>query len=83
MPMNGNGLAACGTEKALYLSGMDGKVYRINKSKDGWDAVGKLAKPRIHHRLLNVGHTSFIAVGGATMVGNLKSVDAVAFDGAH
>lgn len=83
IPMNGNGLAACGTEKALYLSGMDGKVYRLNKAKDGWDAVGKLEQPRIHHRLLNPGHGVFIAVGGATMSGNLKTVDAVKFDGKH
>lgn len=76
-------LAGCTTEKALYLSGMDGKVYRLNKGKVGWDAVGKLEQPRIHHRIVNPDHGVLTAVGGATMNGNVKSVEAVTFEAKH
>ncbi len=83
IPMNGNGLAVCGTEKSLYLSGMDGKVYRLNKAKDGWDLVGRVEQPRIHHKLLSAGHGVLLAVGGATMSGNLKTTDSVRFEAKH
>jgi len=77
MPMNGNGLASIGAEGTIFISGMDGKVYRLNKSKDGWDAVGKLQQPRIHHRLASLGHGVFLAVAGATMQNNLKNISTV------
>lgn len=83
MPMNGNGLAAFGAEKSLYLSGMDGKVYRLNAARDGWDVVGRLEQPRIHHRLASAGHGALLAVAGATMEANLKTVSLVQFEGKH
>ncbi|HWL07434.1 MAG TPA: DUF1668 domain-containing protein [Planctomicrobium sp.] len=83
MPMNGNGLASYSTEKALYISGMDGKVYRLNKAQDGWDAVGRLEQPRIHHRLASLQHGVLLAIAGATMQDNLKTITPVKFDTKH
>lgn len=82
-PMNGNGLAACATDKSLYISGMNGQVYRLNNEKDGWDVVGQLEQPRIHHRLLPVRHGVVLAVAGATREGHLRSVDPVKFERKH
>lgn len=83
MPMNGNGLAAYGSAEALYISGMDGKVYQLNKSQDGWDMVGRLERPRIHHRLASPTEGVLLAVAGATMQENLKSITPVKFDEEH
>lgn len=83
MNMNGNGLAACSTDKAFYISGMDGKVYQLNAAKDGWDVVGQLAQSRIHHRLLPFRQGVVLAVAGANSSGNLKSVDLVQVEDKH
>lgn len=77
MVMNGSGLAACSSGKSFYISGMDGKLYRLNAAKDGWDVPGKLSQPRILHRLLPDQPNRLLAVAGATMFGNIKTVDLV------
>lgn len=80
MVMNGNGLAACQAEKSLYVSGMDGKVYRLNEAKGSWDVAGQLTPARIHHRLVPFRQGTVLAVAGASMQGHLKSVDIVQLD---
>jgi hypothetical protein len=62
----GQGFApsAFGVRGRLYLTGSDGIVYRLNTSSDGWDVIGKLAVPRIVHRLLPGIANDLLAVGG-------------------
>jgi hypothetical protein len=62
----GQGFApsAFGVRGRLYLTGSDGIVYRLNATAEGWDAIGKLAVPRIVHRLLPGIAIDLLAVGG-------------------
>jgi N-acetylneuraminic acid mutarotase len=51
-------------EGKLYVSGVDGRVLRLNEAGDGWEAIGDLAIPRLTHRLLpGIAH-DVLAVGG-------------------
>jgi Kelch motif len=56
--------SAFGVGDKLYLSGADGRVLRLNGAGDGWEVVGKLATPRLTHRLLPGIANDLLAVGG-------------------
>ena len=49
----------------LYASGFDGQVLRLGDAGDRWEAVGKLATPRVAHRLLPGIADDLLAVGGS------------------
>ncbi|HEY5313692.1 MAG TPA: kelch repeat-containing protein, partial [Pirellulales bacterium] len=78
MPMNGNGIAACTSEGRVDISGLDGNVYRLDKNGANWDVAGRLNTPRFHHKLLAWRPGTLLAVAGATRMGKLVSIDAVA-----
>ncbi len=56
--------SAFGIKDKLYLSGVDGRVLRLNEAGDGWEVIGKLAAPRLTHRLLPGIAGDLLAVGG-------------------
>jgi hypothetical protein len=56
--------SAFGVAGRLYVSGKDGQVHRLNAAGDGWDLVGKVAQPRLTHRLLPGIGNDLLVVGG-------------------
>jgi N-acetylneuraminic acid mutarotase len=48
----------------LYVSGADGLVHRLSEGGDRWEVAGRLAAPRITHRLLPGIDQDLLAVGG-------------------
>jgi hypothetical protein len=56
--------SAFGVAGRLYVSGKDGQVHRLNAAGDGWDLVGKVAEPRLTHRLLPGIGNDLLVVGG-------------------
>ena len=48
----------------LYVSGADGLLHRLNEAGNGWEVAGKLAVPRLTHRLLPGIADDLLAVGG-------------------
>lgn len=69
------GMSAWGEGNDLFATKLDGSVYRLNESGDGWDEIGKLPLGRFFHRLLPAGPNELVIVGGANMgIGHLNGV---------
>ena len=60
----GFGPSAFGVDGRLYASGGDGNVQRLSEDGKAWEQVGRLAVPRITHRLLPGRDGELLAVGG-------------------
>jgi hypothetical protein len=80
-PMNGFGCSACVAGGALYLSGMDGRVYRLSGDFRSWKSVGVLQQSRFFHRLLPAGTGSLLAIGGASPAGHLDTIERFLLEG--
>ena len=75
--MNGFGTTAWSLGGNLYVSGMDGDVFQLDKENEAWKKAGKLHTPRFFHRLLPDGNGGLLAIGGASRKGHLKSIEQV------
>ncbi len=62
----------------LYLSGVDGNVYALSGGADAWEPIGKLAVPRLTHRLLPGRSGELLAVGGTFGGAPIPFVESVA-----
>jgi N-acetylneuraminic acid mutarotase len=62
--LEGFAASAFGIGDRLYVSGHDGRLYRLAEAGTGWDVVGSFAVPRLTHRLLPGLDSDVIAVGG-------------------
>jgi hypothetical protein len=62
--LQGYGVAACGLDSGLYVSGADGVLYRLTNMYGEWEAVAELRVQRYCHRLLPEGKTSLLALAG-------------------
>jgi N-acetylneuraminic acid mutarotase len=56
--------SAFGVKGKLYVNGQDGILYRLSDDGKSWEVTGKLAIPRLTHRLLPGLGESVLAVGG-------------------
>ena len=76
--MGGFGISAWNHQSQLYVSGLDGIVYRLNDEGSGWEKVSKLETARFFHRLLPAGENRLLVVGGASFdSGHLDDVEFV------
>jgi N-acetylneuraminic acid mutarotase len=78
--MEGFGVSAWQTENDLFICGFSGILYRLNRTGDGWEAVGPLEEGRFFHRLLPLDERHLLAVGGASRSGHLASIERIARD---
>jgi hypothetical protein len=77
--MNGFGNSAYAAGGDLYLSTMDGSVFRLSADCKSWEKAGQLEIARFFHRLLPDGRGGWLAVAGASHeYGHLDSVERVA-----
>jgi len=56
--------SAIASEGRLFVSGGDGVVHRLAEDGSAWKRLGRLALPRITHRLLAAPDGALLAVGG-------------------
>jgi hypothetical protein len=63
-PMNGFGGSAVAHGRHLYFSGLKGDLLRLDTLQAGWSVVGTLRQARFFHRLLPLGASQCVAVGG-------------------
>jgi len=76
--MNGFGSSAYAADGNLFLSTMDGNVFRLSTEGKAWDKVGELKFARFFHRLLPDGQGAWLAVAGASHeYGHLDSIERV------
>jgi N-acetylneuraminic acid mutarotase len=76
----GFGSSAFAVENQLYISGIDGLVYRLNKSGAHWDPVGILTLPRLTHRLLPGIARDLLVVGGSNSDKPTPLIESIALD---
>jgi len=75
--LSGFGVAACVADGRLYMSDMDGILWRLKAQADGWEEAGHLATPRMVHRLVPGGHGQILAVGGQGEKLKLRDIEIV------
>lgn len=67
--------SAFAVDGRLYANGVDGPVLRLSTAGDRWEEVGRLATPRLTHRLLpGIAH-DLLAVGGSVTGTPLTSIE--------
>ncbi|ACY19189.1 Kelch repeat-containing protein [Haliangium ochraceum DSM 14365] len=72
------GIALAGVGDAVYASGMDGTVYRLDIARAGadWEAAGTLAFPRFFHRI-EATDDALLMLGGILGMNSTARVRAV------
>ncbi|MFN7291526.1 MAG: Kelch repeat-containing protein [Pirellula sp.] len=71
----GNGIAAIASKDDVFVSGMDGKVYKLDAEASSWTEAGKLPSGRIHHRMVSLDDGSLVTVGGSSRQGHIALTD--------
>jgi N-acetylneuraminic acid mutarotase len=66
----------------LYVNGVDGQVLRLSGTGDRWEVAGKLATPRLTHRLLPGIANDLLAVGGSVAGAPIAVIESFTLDGA-
>ncbi|GAB5405568.1 MAG: hypothetical protein Aurels2KO_37990 [Aureliella sp.] len=61
----------------LYVTGASGVVYALSNDKTQWEVVNRLMFPRMFLRLLPVGESRVIALGGTGAMGRTAVVESV------
>jgi N-acetylneuraminic acid mutarotase len=74
---NGFAAAVCGSAGSLFANPNDGKVYRLSDARDRWIEVAVLSDRRHVNRIVPLGDSRLLALGGATTAVNLSTVEAV------
>jgi N-acetylneuraminic acid mutarotase len=76
--MSGFGVSAWNLGDDLYVSGFNGRVFKLADDGSKWEVVAKLQEPRFFHQLVPAaaGDALFV-VGGASRDGHLADVELV------
>lgn len=69
LPFTGFGAAAVASGGALYASGLESALYRLDPDAEAWVPVATLAFPRYFHQLLELAPGRLLALGGVTRYG--------------
>ncbi len=75
--MNGFNPAACSMGTTIFVSPIDGNIYRLDDKRDKWDPVGRLNKARFVHRMLRLHDNQMMVLGGASKTGNVAATEVV------
>ncbi len=62
---------------SLYVTGASGVLYRLSADKRSWDVANRLMFPRMFLRLLPVGDSRLIALGGTGAIGRTSVVESI------
>ncbi len=76
--MSGFGVSAWSLADNLYVSGFNGRVFKLADDGSKWQEVAKLAQPRFFHQLVPAATgESLLVVGGASRDGHLADVELI------
>lgn len=74
----GFGSSSFATGDELYVSTIEGKLFRLSTDGKAWQRVGDLERARFFHRMLPVSDSQLLFVGGANMgIGKFEEVEIV------
>ena len=76
--MSGFGVSAWSLGDDLYVSGFNGRVFKLADDGTKWEVVAKLAEPRFFHQLVPAAKAdALLVVGGASRDGHLANVELI------
>ena len=76
--MSGFGVSAWSLGDDLYVSGFNGRVFKLADDGSKWQEVAKLAQPRFFHQLVPAAKKdALLVVGGASRDGHLADIELV------
>lgn len=76
--MSGFGVSAWSLGDDLYVSGFNGRVFKLSSDGKKWDVVAKLVQPRFFHQLVPAAKDdALLVLGGASRDGHLDDVELI------
>lgn len=75
--MMGFGGAACDIDGEIYVTGLQGVVYRLNESGSAWEEATRMTTARFFHQLVPTSDGRLLAVGGASRTDHLADIEAI------
>ena len=73
----GFSVASCVVGGSAFLSGNDGKVYRLDGAGKTWEHIATQKVARFVHRIVPGGEGKLLVVGGAAHEGNARTVEEI------
>jgi hypothetical protein len=71
------GTAACDLDGQIFVTGLQGVVYRLNKTGSAWEEATRMATGRFFHQLVPTSDGRLLAVGGASRENHLADIEAI------
>lgn len=71
---NGFACSGCNLGGRLYVTAMDGNVYRLSADKSKWEGIGRVQVPRFQHRMLPAAG-KLVLLGGSSSKEHLDSIE--------
>jgi N-acetylneuraminic acid mutarotase len=71
------GGAACDINGEIYVTGLQGVVYRLNETGSAWEEQARMATGRFFHQLVPTAEGRLLAVGGASRTDHLADIESI------
>jgi hypothetical protein len=71
------GTAACDLDGQIFVTGLQGVVYRLNETGSAWEEATRMATGRFFHQLVPTSDGRLLAVGGASRKDHLADIEAI------
>jgi N-acetylneuraminic acid mutarotase/uncharacterized GH25 family protein len=71
------GTAACDLDGQIFVTGLQGVVYRLNEAGSAWEEATRMATGRFFHQLVPTSDGRLLAVGGASREDHLADIEAI------
>jgi N-acetylneuraminic acid mutarotase len=71
------GGAACDLDGQIYVTGLQGIVYRLNETGSAWEEATRMATGRFFHQLVPTSDGRLLAVGGASRKDHLADIESI------
>jgi N-acetylneuraminic acid mutarotase len=71
------GTAACDFDGQIFVTGLQGVVYRLNESGSAWEEATRMATGRFFHQLVPTSDGRLLAVGGASRENHLADIESI------
>lgn len=76
--MSGFGVSAWSLGDDLFVSGFNGRVFKLADDGSKWEVVAKLDEPRFFHQLVPAAkEDALLVLGGASRSGHLTSIELI------
>jgi N-acetylneuraminic acid mutarotase len=76
--MAGFGVSAWNLDGSVYVSGFNGRMFRLTDDGSNWEEVARLARPRFFHQIVPAAvEDTLLVVGGASRKGHLADIEPV------